>query len=171
MANKVLTQSGNQVQSDLNFVENLAPVYDSTQTYVRGNVVRHEDKLYICVASSTTGSWNNTDWNQIYITYAIYSHLILMKNASNEEYKINVICSRSSPITSFYDLPAQAYLNGDFRINVGFTYLYGRVIYYSPNASGASVAGYVLDDRNNAFTYSSIASQQMTFVSDTVTAI
>ena len=79
MANKVLTQTGNQVQSDLNFVENLVPEYNSSNSYEPGNIVRYQDNLYRCIAN-TTGSWDLTKWTQITLSFlSLYKHTINLR--------------------------------------------------------------------------------------------
>lgn len=42
---------------------NLAPNYDTTASYVAGDVVFYEGQLYVCNAS-TTGSWDSTKWDE-----------------------------------------------------------------------------------------------------------
>ena len=45
-------------------VTNLAPVYDSTQTYNTGDMVIYDNILYVCNADNTTGTWNASKWIQ-----------------------------------------------------------------------------------------------------------
>lgn len=60
-----LAQTGEQVQSDLNFAENMFTIYDASSTYAKDNVVRYGDKLYKCKNNNTTGAWDSTKWDEV----------------------------------------------------------------------------------------------------------
>lgn len=44
--------------------------YDSSHTYYRGNVCVYDDKLYVCIGT-TTGVWDSTKWKLAYGGYSV----------------------------------------------------------------------------------------------------
>ena len=48
-------------------LNNIAPEYDSTTLYSRGDYVIYEFNLYKCINSQTTGAFNKYDWDKISI--------------------------------------------------------------------------------------------------------
>jgi len=102
MANKVLTQTGNQVQSDLNFVENLVEEYRNIPGYYYnfGDVVRYNDELYVC-KGTTSESWDSTKWTQItlpLVSPRLFRHEVGFSNDSRLSF--TVITNFPDAITS-----------------------------------------------------------------------
>lgn len=64
MRKTVLTQSGAQVQEDLDFNEGLFYAFSTNATYSVGDIVRYQDQLYKChTAVSVAGAWTgSTNW-------------------------------------------------------------------------------------------------------------
>jgi len=67
MSNFALTQTGAEVQADLNFVENLQGKFSSSATYIIGDIVSYDGKLWECIADvNVAGGWTGTtNWKQI----------------------------------------------------------------------------------------------------------
>lgn len=63
----VLTQSGREIQEDLDFTEKVVPFFSNESTYEVGDLVRHESKLYQChTAVETAGAWTSVNnWVEI----------------------------------------------------------------------------------------------------------
>ena len=61
-----LTQTGAEVQNDLNLVENEVVAFSTTDTYEVGDVVRYGGKMWQCISQvSTAGEWTGaTNWSQ-----------------------------------------------------------------------------------------------------------
>ena len=84
MRKTVLTQSGAQVQEDLNFNEGLFPYFSTSSTYAVGAFVRYEDKIYRChTAVASPGAWSgSTNWEVKDIPGVIDSVVLGAINAS-----------------------------------------------------------------------------------------
>ena len=78
MEKTILTQSGAQVQSDLNFNEGLFPQFSAASTYAVGDLVRYGDSAYRChTAVSVAGAWTgNTNWAATDVPGAINSAIL-----------------------------------------------------------------------------------------------
>jgi len=65
MAKYSITQSGPQLQDDLDLVESLAPEFSTSSTYAVDNIVRYQGDFYICVTAVTVaGNWDSTKWSK-----------------------------------------------------------------------------------------------------------
>ena len=66
MAKIQLTQTGAEVQNDLDLVENIFAQFSTTSTYAVGNVVAYQGHLWKCItAVSSAGAWTGaTNWEQ-----------------------------------------------------------------------------------------------------------
>jgi len=62
--------------------ENLAPAFDSSKSYVVGDVCTHEDKLFRCT-SATSGEFNPSCWAQTTVVELIN---LAITGAINKEY-------------------------------------------------------------------------------------
>lgn len=70
MANTQLTQTGAQVQADLNLTENLQDAFSTSATYAVGDLVIYNSKIWKChTAVSTAGAWTgSTNWTEIHLS-------------------------------------------------------------------------------------------------------
>ena len=66
MANTILTQSGQQVQADLDLTEHIQDEFSSSSTYAVGALVIYNTKIYRChTAVSSAGAWTgSTNWTE-----------------------------------------------------------------------------------------------------------
>jgi len=64
MANYQLTQTGAQIQKDLDLTEHIQPEFSSSSTYAVGDLVTYNGYLFKCIVAVTTaGAWTgNTNW-------------------------------------------------------------------------------------------------------------
>jgi len=69
MADFQFTQSGAQIQADLNLTENLQDAFSTSSTYAVGDLVIYNSKIYRChTAVSSAGAWTgSTNWTEIYL--------------------------------------------------------------------------------------------------------
>ena len=67
MANYQLTQSGQQIQNDLDLTEHLQQSFSTSSTYAVNDIVVYNTRLYKChTAVSSAGAWTgNTNWTEI----------------------------------------------------------------------------------------------------------
>lgn len=90
------TYSGNKVEeiaSNLADNTDLAPEFDSTSTYIVGDLVYYEGTLYRCIISVTTaGAWNAINWEEVDInTCSIeksYINTLAPEFSPYKEYKV-----------------------------------------------------------------------------------
>lgn len=58
-----LTQTGNDIQRDLDVIERLIPEYDPDKNYVKNDIVVHDSKIYLGLGN-TTGEFNPYFWRE-----------------------------------------------------------------------------------------------------------
>jgi len=65
MENYILTQTSEQVQSELDLVDSLAETFSSGTSYIEGDIVLYNGKLYSCISTtSIIGNWDSTKWQE-----------------------------------------------------------------------------------------------------------
>ena len=67
MKKVILNQTGEKIQEDLNFTEKLFAQYSSESVYNKGDLVRHDDRVYRCNVNNTSGDWNASKWTSVSI--------------------------------------------------------------------------------------------------------
>lgn len=113
MADFNFTQTGQELQSDINLVENgIGDAFSTSQTYAVGDYVIYNDKLWKCsTAVSSAGAWTGiTNWTETKITdelgnsggggTQLYKHTIVGGTSNVTSNTIIIINNSSTPITS-----------------------------------------------------------------------
>lgn len=112
-----LTQSGAQVQSDLNLTENLQEAFSTSSTYAVGDLCIYDSKIWRChTAVSTASAWTGTtNWTQIHLSdisggaVHLYRHYVelycLLQNGGDGTFYsgdvyIEIITNSSTQFTS-----------------------------------------------------------------------
>ena len=67
MKKVILNQTGEKIQEDLNFTEKLFAQYSSAYVYNKGDLVRHDERVYRCNVDNTSGDWNESKWTSVSI--------------------------------------------------------------------------------------------------------
>lgn len=113
MPNFNLSQTGQGVQNDLNLIENgLASKYSALSTYNPGDIVIHNDKLYVCSLSvAEPEPFDNSKWTETTLAAIIanlkptlYQHSILFwfndsDNGRKGEITLNIFNSSNISFT------------------------------------------------------------------------
>lgn len=127
-----LTQSGSEIQRDLDVIEHLIDEYDTGNEYNKQDLATHLHKIYICLEDGVTGEFDSSKWMEVNLEQLLW----------NKNDKVGPLpkytVSANDTILDFINAN-QLTFNTPILLSIGEEKLVGTVFYFTSYENGIGV--------------------------------